>query len=140
MIFALRYLAITAVVYALVMLDRRAIPVVERAPVIAAPLVYPLRVVRVTHDAIRYQGQIIVSLAHPICPDSPCMTIDALHEVLERPAPGECPPDLETLQPDRMVIVELDSSTDPSVERLVLATVVRAGYQAVITYVGHATS
>jgi hypothetical protein len=38
-----------------------------------------------------------------------------------------------------MVIVELDSWTDPSIERKVLRTVVRAGYQAVVTYVGHAT-
>jgi hypothetical protein len=82
----------------------------------------------------------IVSLAHPICPDAPCLTIDALYEVLEHsPAPGERIPDLETLQLGRMVIVELDSWTDPSIERKVLWTVVRAGYQAVVTYVGHAT-
>lgn len=140
----LRYLAITAVtsavVYALVMLDHRVIPAVERAPVASAPLVYPLRIVRVTPDAIRYQGQMIVSLAHPICPDSACLTIDALHEVLERSAaPGERNPDLETLQPGRMVIVELDSWTDPNLERMVLRTVVRAGYQAVVTYLGEAT-
>lgn len=95
----------------------------------------PQRIVRVGTAEIVYQGTPIARV--PVCPDSPCFKIDALFEQLEGAPPGTPP---GAFAPERLVLVELDPSTDGTTERQVLNTIVAAGFWPVVTYVDDAVA
>lgn len=89
----------------------------------------PQQMVRVTPDEIVYQGTTVARV--PACPDSPCFKLDALYEQLEAAQP-DVP--RGAFEPARLVLVELDASTDVTTERQVLNTILATGFWPIVTY------
>ena len=98
--------------------------------VVERRLSLPQRTVRVTQHEVLYQGTVVAHV--PACPDSPCFKLDELFHQLEVPEPAA---PRGAFEPARLVLVELDASTDIETERQVLDTIAAAGYWPVVTYI-----
>jgi hypothetical protein len=141
---ALRYTAVTAValaVLAIVLaLQHRGSPSPAPPRVLVEPSPgYPVRLIEVTKTEIRYQGRLIATVESVLRDDSPTFYVDALREELERDAmrsfrPGQWV-DFERLQLSRMVLVQLDDTTDPRAERKILYTISLSGWQPIVHFV-----